>query len=131
MNWLRVFWTVLRQTFTDCFKEVQSTVLVFADLLKAPWDCVVHGSGFYYQLFRSGPAGTFYGNVNLEKTSLSSTHIEDTHTHTHTPLHMFEQNYKSSVTHNSFQFILFIIDIFSPLQLAITLYSIREGQRIE
>src|SRR4029434_2966794 len=51
--------------------------------------------------------------------------------HTHTPLHMFEQNYKSSVTQNSFQFILFIIDIFSPLQLAITLYSIREGQRIE
>ena len=54
-----------------------------------------------------------------------------THTHTHTPLHMFEQNYKSTVTQNSFQFILFIIDIFSPLQLAITLYSIREGQRIE
>lgn len=51
--------------------------------------------------------------------------------HTHTPLHMFEQNYKSSVTHNSFQFILFIVDIFSPLQLAVTLYSIREGQRIE
>src|SRR4029434_4369341 len=45
------------------------------------------------------------------------------HTHTHTPLHMFEQNYKSSVTHNSFQFILFIIDIFSPLQLAITVFN--------
>src|SRR4029434_2985300 len=41
--------------------------------------------------------------------------------HTHTSLQMFEQNYKSSVTHNSFQFILFIIDIFSPLQLAVTL----------
>src|SRR4029434_1577479 len=59
--------------------------------------------------------------------------MRDTHTHTHThkhpPLHMFEQNYKSSVTQNSFQFILFIIEMFSPLQLAITLYSMRGGDK--
>src|SRR4029434_5702812 len=72
----------------------------------------------------------FGPDIHIFYLELSVSHTH-THTHTHTPLHLFEHNCKSSVTHNSFQFILIIIEMFSPLQLAITLYSIREGQRIE
>src|SRR4029434_6624148 len=56
----------------------------------------------------------FGPDIYIIYLELSVSHI---HTHTHTPLQMFEHNCKSSVTHNSFQFILFIIEIFSPLQL--------------
>ena len=70
---------------------------------------------------REGEERVFQG-ASLESTAQGydpweqgrESHIPDMlPSHTHTPLHMFEQNYKSSVTQNSFQFILFIIDIFS------------------
>src|SRR4029434_8551926 len=72
-------------------------------------------------------------SAGLHGTSMGThthTHSHPTHTHTPTPVYLFEHNCTSAVAHHSFKFILVIIDIFSPLQLAITLYSIREGQRI-
>src|SRR4029434_4626443 len=105
------------------------SILVFLDL-SAAFDTVDQGSSTFFSprtpwlsetLSRDPPPRhpKFRPDIHIFYLELSVSH---THTHKHTPLHMFEQNYKSSVTHNSFQFILFIIDIFSPLQLAITLY---------